>query len=75
MSKGSKYSQQFNEDAVRYKKSHTKLTAKLVTDNLGVSESSFKHWIHSAKINNGSVFSPGIMVQLSRQKSTIFIMN
>lgn len=59
MSKSSKYSQQFKEDAVRLKKDHPELTAKLAADNLGVSESALKHWIHSAKVNNGSVPSPG----------------
>ena len=59
MSKGSKYSQQFKEDAVRYKKEHPELTATQVAENLGVSLSALKHWIHDAKVNNGSVPSPG----------------
>lgn len=59
ISKGSRYSQQFKEDAVRYKKDHPELIAKQAADNLGVSESTLKHWIHSAKVNDGSVPSPG----------------
>ena len=59
MSKGSRYSQQFKEDAVRHKKEHPELTAKQAAENLGVSLSALKHWIHDAKVNNGSVPSPG----------------
>lgn len=58
MSKGSRYSQQFKEDAVRYKKEHPKLTAKQVAENLGVSLSALKHWIHDAKVNNSFIPSP-----------------
>lgn len=53
MSKGSRYSQQFKEDAIRYKNDHPELTAKQAANNLGVSESALKHWINSAKEKDG----------------------
>lgn len=59
MSKGSRHSQQFKEHAVRYKKEHPELTAKQTAENLDVSLSALKHWIHDAKVNNGSVPSTG----------------
>ena len=39
MSKGTKYSQQFKEDAVQYRKDHPELPLRKAAENLGVSES------------------------------------
>jgi transposase len=44
MAKGTNYSQQFKEDAVRYRKEHPKLTLKQVASNLGISDSSLCQW-------------------------------
>lgn len=59
MSKGSKYSQQFKEDAVRYKKDHPELTIRKAAENLGVSESAFKHWLLAAREHEGAVPTRG----------------
>ena len=37
MSKGTKYSQQFKEDAVQYRKDHPELPLRKAAENLGVS--------------------------------------
>lgn len=42
MAKGTQYSQQFKEDAVRYREDHPELTIRKAADNLGVSESALK---------------------------------
>lgn len=42
MSKGKQYSQQFKEDAVRYKEEHPELTYEKAANNLGVSDSALK---------------------------------
>ena len=39
MSKGKQYTQQFKEDAVRYKEEHPELTYEKAAHNLGVSDS------------------------------------
>jgi transposase len=39
MAKGTKYSQQFKEDAVQYRLDHPELTLRKAAENLGVSES------------------------------------
>lgn len=59
MSKGKQYSQQFKEDAVRYRKDHPELTIRKVADNLGISESALKSWMKSAKDNKGAVPTRG----------------
>ena len=42
MAKGKQYSQQFEEDAIRYKEDHPEVTIRKAADNLGVSESALK---------------------------------
>ena len=42
MAKGTKYNQQFKEDAVRYRRDHPELTLKQAADNLGISDSALK---------------------------------
>ena len=44
MAKGTKYSQQFKEDAVQYRIDHSKLSLRKAAENLGVSESALKNW-------------------------------
>ena len=44
MSKGKQYTQQFKEDAVRYKEEHPELTYEKAAYNLGVSDSALKAW-------------------------------
>ena len=50
MSRGKQYSQQFKEDAVRYKLDHPELTNRRAADNLGISESALKSWINEGTV-------------------------
>lgn len=59
MAKGTQYSQQFKEDAIRYKGDHPEITIRKAADNLGVSESALKAWMKAAKENEGSVPTRG----------------
>lgn len=59
MAKGTKYSQQFKEDAIRYKEEHPDLTIRKAATNLGISESALKAWMKSAKENKGAVPTRG----------------
>ena len=59
MAKGTQYSKEFKENAIRYKEDHPELTIRKATDNLGVSESALKSWMKAAKENNGSVPTHG----------------
>ena len=54
MAKGTKYSQQFKEDAVRYRLDHPELPLRKASENLGVSESALKNWMKAAKEHKGS---------------------
>lgn len=55
MAKGTKYSQQFKEDAVQYRLEHLELPLRKVSANLGVSESALKNWMKAAKEHKGEV--------------------
>lgn len=59
MSKEFKYSQQFKEDAAQYKKDYPELTICKDAENLGVSESAFKHWLLAASGYKGVVPTRG----------------
>lgn len=59
MAKGTQYSQQFKEDAVRYKEEHPEITYDKAANNLGVSASALKSWVRTAKSNEGSVPTRG----------------
>lgn len=59
MSQGNRYSQQFKEDAVRYRKDHPELSLKQASTNLGVSDSALKSWIKVAKASGGAVETRG----------------
>ena len=53
------FSQEFKEDAVRYRLEHSELTFKQVAENLGVSLSALRRWMDIAKQTNGTVESRG----------------
>ena len=55
MAKGTKYSQQFKEDAVQYRLDHPELPLRKAAENLGISESALKNWMKAAKEHEGSV--------------------
>ncbi len=59
MSKGKQYTQQFKEDAVRYKYEHPELTYEKAAHNLGVSDSALKSWVKLAKGNEGNAPTRG----------------
>ena len=59
MAKGTPYTQQFKEDAVRYKQEHPELSLQQAAINLGISISALKHWTASARKNEGTVPTRG----------------
>lgn len=59
MAKGKKYSQQFKDDAVQYRKDHPELTLKDTANHLNISVSALKRWIAISEKNNGAVISRG----------------
>ena len=59
MAKGTKYSQQFKEDAVQYRLDHPELPLRKASENLGVSESALKNRMKAAKEHKGEVPTRG----------------
>ena len=59
MAKGTKYSQEFKEDAVRYRLEHPEMALRKCAENLGISESALKNWMKSAKNHEGTVPTRG----------------
>ena len=59
MAKGTKYSQEFKEDAVRYRLEHPEIALRKCAENLGISESALKNWMKSAKEHEGTVPTRG----------------
>lgn len=59
MAKGTQFSQQFKEDAVRYRNEHPEISLRKAAENLGISESALKTWIKAAKENEGAVPTRG----------------
>lgn len=59
MNKKKVYSQEFKEDAVRYRKDHPELTFKQVATNLDVSLSALRKWMKIAEEGDGIVESRG----------------
>lgn len=59
MAKGTKYSQEFKEDAIRYRLEHLDIALRKCVENLGISESALKKWIRAAKEHEGSVPTRG----------------
>ena len=45
MAKGTKHSQEFKEDAVRYRLEHPEMALRKCAENLGISESALKNWM------------------------------
>lgn len=48
-------SQEFKEDAVRYRLEHPEIALRKCAENLGISESALKTWMKSAKEHEGTV--------------------
>ena len=73
MAKGRAFTKEFKEDAVRYKKEHPELTLRQAASNLGISMSTLKHWMTSAKENGGPAGNMPLMLskQLHVDESTI----
>ena len=59
MAKGTQFSQQFKEDAVRYRNEHPEISLRRAAENLGISESALKAWIKAAQENEGAVPTRG----------------
>ena len=59
MAKGTKYSQRFKEDAVRYRQDHPDLPLSKAAASLGISESALKSWMRAAKDHEGAVPTRG----------------
>lgn len=59
MARGTQYSQQFKEAAVKYRQEHPELTLPQAAKNLGISESALKNWIKASKEHEGSVPTRG----------------
>ena len=59
MAKGSRYNQQFKENAVRYRLEHPELSLQKAAENLGISDSALKTWLRAARENEGSVPTRG----------------
>ena len=59
MAKGTQYSKQFKEDAVRYRKDHPELTVQKAAENLGISESALKNWMKAPRENEDTVPTRG----------------
>lgn len=59
MAKGTKYDQQFKENAVRYRQDHPELSLQKAAENLGISDSALKTWTRAVKEHEGSVPTRG----------------
>ena len=59
MAKGSRYDQQFKENAVRYRLEHPELSLQKAAKNLGISDSALKTCLRAARENEGSVPTRG----------------
>ena len=59
MAKGSRYDQQFKENAVRYRLDHPELSLQKAAENLGVSDSALKRWLRAAREHEGNVPTRG----------------
>ena len=59
MAKGTAYTQQFKEDAVRYKKEHPELSYQTAAGNLNIGISALKTWSRKSKESNGEVPTRG----------------
>lgn len=59
MAKGSRYDQQFKENAVRYRLDHPELSLQKAAENLGISDSALKTWLRAAREHEGNVPTRG----------------
>lgn len=59
MSQKKVFSQEFKEDAVKYRQAHPELSVEKAGVNLGVSPSALRRWIAAAKQANGTVETRG----------------
>lgn len=77
MAKGSRYDQQFKENAVRYRLEHPELSLQKAAENLGISDSALKTWLRAARENEGSVPTrdPGIIPVMRRKRSHVSSVN
>ncbi len=66
MAKGTKYSQEFKEDAVRYRLEHPEMALRKCAENLGISESALKNWMKSAKNHEGAVTFHDLVIMHGR---------
>ena len=55
MAKGSRYDQQFKENAVRYRLDHPELSLQKAAENLGISDSALKTWLRAAREHEGKL--------------------
>lgn len=55
MSKKRSFTQEFKDDAVRYRKDHPDLSLQNVASNLGVSVSALRRWVSSTNTETGEV--------------------
>lgn len=59
MSKKRIFTQEFKEDAVRYRKEHPELSLQKVASNLGISMSALRRWVSIADKGHGTVETRG----------------
>ena len=57
MAKGSRYDQQFKENAERYRLNHPELSLQKAAENLGISDSALKTWLRAAGEHEGNVLT------------------
>lgn len=53
------FTQEFKEDAVRYRNEHPELSLQKVASNLGISVSALRRWIDLAGKSNGAIETRG----------------
>lgn len=53
------FTQEFKEDAVRYRKDHPELSLQKAASNLGISVSALRRWIGSTDADTGTVETRG----------------
>jgi transposase ISLasa14, IS3 family len=71
MAKGTAYTQQFKEDAIRYKKEHPELSYQAAASNLNISISALNTWIKKSKENEGKVPTRGLAtIPATRQRKS-----
>lgn len=59
MSKKRSFTQEFKDDAVRYRKEHPELSLQKVSSNLGISMSALRRWVSNTDHDTGTVQARG----------------